>query len=820
MSLLERATELSLFGRLVDDLESGAGSVVVIGGPAGAGRSALLMELARRSRERGLPVVVAGFSALEHTVGDEFPDDDGVPQQVVCVDDVQHADADSLRRIIQLAYQVRVRPVLLAITISAVPPGAAGFVELRTVQHCHRIALAGLSVEAAARLAADEYGLTIAPRRMVELMSVVGSDLTLLRAILADHAAYAHVTGPCGLRRLPGSAFHRAMLDRYYRLGPEVREVAQAMAVMTDFGTPRSIAQVAATTVGVVEDAISGLTAVGLMEHRRFRHPSAATAIVADLPIQRANELNVRAADVMRGMGAPAVEVARRLIAADYADETWTDFLLEETVPQAVARDDRQVAVEALNLALRGARHDSERGAILERIGLAHAATDPELCCQYLHEATALAPRGDAWALRSTLLADQYARRGRAGEATARLAATAVDFAGAPLTLAELETDRLLVCGDVPQLLATTAALARPEDVVLSARYELARSLTDVLIGSRDNADVAKTARNAVYGVALTETAVPSLLAALSTLVYAGDLEVAGSVAENLAQESRERRAPVWAARFLAVAAETALRAGRYADAVEHGEHALTMVSRPAWGVRIGAATSPAILGCLMTDDVATARRHLSAGVPEAMFETRYGLHHLYARGHVRLAEGQAGAALVDFMSCGRLMQNWGIDHEHVLPWRLAAAGAALAVGDVQRAVDLIERRLAVRTRESVPSDLRQQRTVRERVFHLLAKATQRGGLIEAIVHIRAADLAQLPDRPTARYKIEDRYSSYLDKLTYSEQQVALLAATGRSNRNIARSLSVTISTVEQHLTRVYRKLELSGRQELRARLG
>lgn len=43
-------------------------------------------------------------------------------------------------------------------------------------------------------------------------------------------------------------------------------------------------------------------------------------------------------------------------------------------------------------------------------------------------------------------------------------------------------------------------------------------------------------------------------------------------------------------------------------------------------------------------------------------------------------------------------------------------------------------------------------------------------------------------------------------ELTFSERRVAGLAAAGHTNRSIARKLSITTSTVEQHLTRVYRK--------------
>ena len=44
--------------------------------------------------------------------------------------------------------------------------------------------------------------------------------------------------------------------------------------------------------------------------------------------------------------------------------------------------------------------------------------------------------------------------------------------------------------------------------------------------------------------------------------------------------------------------------------------------------------------------------------------------------------------------------------------------------------------------------------------------------------------------------------------LTPSEARVAELAASGRSNREIAQDLFVTLATVETHLTRVYRKVE------------
>ena len=51
--------------------------------------------------------------------------------------------------------------------------------------------------------------------------------------------------------------------------------------------------------------------------------------------------------------------------------------------------------------------------------------------------------------------------------------------------------------------------------------------------------------------------------------------------------------------------------------------------------------------------------------------------------------------------------------------------------------------------------------------------------------------------------------------LTAQEGRVAALAATGASNPQIARQLSVSVSTVETHLERIYAKLGIGSRHEL-----
>ena len=53
------------------------------------------------------------------------------------------------------------------------------------------------------------------------------------------------------------------------------------------------------------------------------------------------------------------------------------------------------------------------------------------------------------------------------------------------------------------------------------------------------------------------------------------------------------------------------------------------------------------------------------------------------------------------------------------------------------------------------------------------------------------------------------------DGLTETEERVAVLAAAGRSNKDIAAELFMSVHTVGAHLSRAYRKLGIGSRAEL-----
>ena len=63
--------------------------------------------------------------------------------------------------------------------------------------------------------------------------------------------------------------------------------------------------------------------------------------------------------------------------------------------------------------------------------------------------------------------------------------------------------------------------------------------------------------------------------------------------------------------------------------------------------------------------------------------------------------------------------------------------------------------------------------------------------------------------------RLRKRDATTRDELTPQELQVALQVARGLTNREIARTLFLSPKTIEFHLTRIYRKLDLNARSEL-----
>ncbi|MFH8367384.1 AAA family ATPase [Streptomyces sp. NPDC018031] len=672
------------------------------------------------------------------------------------------------------------------------------------------------------------------------------------------------------------------VLDRLRTLSPEARTtllVASAgarptPALLRAAGRDDAEAELArAAELGVVEAdhepvvrfthpiVSAALYAEASPRDRRAAH--AALARAADDPIERARHFALatvgrdgqvadtlsRAARVARERGAPATAARLGLLAAERTPEH---------DPRAIAR-----------------RLDAAEDALV--------AGEPEFARQtaqeVLADATRPADRVRAW----------IAVIDSAGQAMADVddvfPQALADAGGDPRLLAplryQLAWHALLASGSLPRArteAATAAVLAaesgdrRTELLALSFQTQ-----TEVLMGHQNAEQTLAAALAAPQDPQVACDHNGPGYSRFRWLLMSDRLDEARAAVSSLARLAEQRGAVEGQMLFLRGLAETELRAGRCANALESAHDSLRLARDAGVGegpIRQLVALAEAAGGSV-TRALALAQDAVWRAEEDG--DVLYLARSLYALGHARLTGGDAEGAVPLLRRSREMEERQGVADPAQSYWHVDLAEALVRVGEPDAAQQVVDeaRAVALRLRRggvlavldraeglvrAARDDLdgaaqalraaarglgglgyrveegRAELALADVEFRRGDPAAGRAGLDTAARIFRRAKavpwleraVASLAAATDAGCRVDDGPGpggartvggtappGLLDSLAEMERRVATLVLEGATNREIAARLFISVKTVEATLTRVYRKLGIRSRVDI-----
>ena len=226
-------------------------------------------------------------------------------------------------------------------------------------------------------------------------------------------------------------------------------------------------------------------------------------------------------------------------------------------------------------------------------------------------------------------------------------------------------------------------------------------------------------------------------------------------------------------------------------------------------------------------------------------------------RARLLMARHRHADALVELDAVKAMAAQAGWRSLRPVDWRSLEASARLRSGDTERALQLAGEDVAAAVRFGSPRDLARALRIRGLVAGPEAQvaaidslraagsslelaralvdhgaALRRAGerahsrepLLEGLELAAACGASALVEQARTEVRAAGARPrrvarSGVESLTPSERRVAVLAAEGLSNAEIAQALFVTVRTVEMHLSAAYRKLEIASRAALPAAL-
>ena len=452
--LLGRESELARIEELVERAVSGRGAIAVVEGPAGIGKTALLVETAdavgaefRVLRatgtmlERGFAFGVVrqlfasviagggvaeffkgaaglartplGISAAEGDSSSGLGDSASAAMHglywmtvslaeraplLLVVDDVQWSDEMSLRFVLYLARRLDDLPVLvLAAQRPPVQRGADGLLaELGALPGVVMLRPSPLSELNVGRLI-REYGLQRANPEFAEACHRASGGNPFLLRELVSALREEGVRGTAGdAVRVTGIAprgVARWVVGRTVALGEPAQRLACAFAVLGVEAALSDSAALAELEPGDAVSAAEALIAANILTAVRpyaFAHPLVGAAVYDGLLPARRAAMHRRAASLVADRGAPPERVAAHLLASDPGRDGWVVEVLRAAAREANTGGAPASAVGYLERALAEAQPATLRAELLLELGEAQLRAGLPGAARSMREALAI----------------------------------------------------------------------------------------------------------------------------------------------------------------------------------------------------------------------------------------------------------------------------------------------------------------------------------------------------------------------------------------------------------------------------------------------